>query len=639
MGNAPVIQPWGLVDKLVQRHEKTLEQRALADFDPRRNANLADSVGEVRRLIASLEKERRWLAFRKSTKNAHTVVPLHLSDFHNHWDGVLPVDRLIALYRENARPLQGWETDIIRLLPLPPPAAHAALNSEEWMFLRLSASILAKKGEPRGKEAPQRGAHLMQYVAIYVWWAVYLEGYINGFSDGMRAPQEQISPRHYQDLYDSTLLAISSLYRVFASRQGGPEAPLRRALAMNALHKYLRATKTAPFDDAYVARTSLLQLIPRSLFDADTVAYLANDESIRYLQVSNPPDKIDEPQQQIDSFNAARPPTGRITVHWLALIASHRAFMASPASPKKDRDQVKKDTDAAMKAVKGDVGGGSVRGVDWAGPECQEYCLGPAVQLVGDTLKDLHAMATPARPLIFRPHVGEGSSLLEGGKSLIETEPGTLIDLIRTCFHSLWDATLENPTPDAVERLCGHRLAREVLRHRDDSFKVLAGAEYDEAVRRATNNVSTLIEAVSQYYGGAPPPNRLVKVRFGHATHATEEQAGLMRDLRIAADINLSSNLRTGALAYMQDLDEGDFYKEACANWNWNSSALDGFVSGRPHSIGRLCRAGVTVVLGSDGQGVEVSTMPYEYLLAHHLIGDDAFRQFLGTHALDQRLC
>lgn len=622
MSNPSVTQQSGMVRKLVQQYENTLKELEASDFDYRRNEDLPKSVGKVKQLIKIFEKGDGSLVLRKAKENKHNIKLTPFADFHNHWDGILPVDRLIALYREHARPLQECE-----LPPRQAPPGPPNIYTEEWMFLRLSASILHHKGNPRnGNQAPARGAHLMQYVVIYVWWTAYLEG--------IRDPQLNWAPAHYRDLWQSTLSVLGDLYTSLRNR----DTSHLRPLAMHALRKYLRATKTAPFDDAFVARSSLLKLIPRSLVDADTVDYLVNIERIQYLQVSNPPDKINEPKQQIDSFNAAHPDR-QITVHWLALIASQRAFMDNPAYPQYDNDAVGNDSAVAMAAINGDIGGGNVRGLDWAGPECQEFRLGPAISLVRETLTRMHQIsAAQNRPVIFRPHVGEGSSLLEGGRSLIETEPEALINMVRACYLSLHDALQANQTPELVERLFGAHLTREVLRHRDDSFQVLAGEAYQEAVRRATNNVGTLIEAISQYYRGAPPPNSDVKIRFGHVTHATDEHARLMRDLRIAADINLSSNLRTGALSYMQRLDEGDFYKEAFNNWNWNASALDGFLTGHQHSIFRLCPAGVKVVLGSDGQGVEVSAMAYEYLLAQSLIGDNLFNQVIGANVQDQML-
>ncbi|MEA5498285.1 hypothetical protein VB834_14875 [Limnoraphis robusta Tam1] len=124
-----------------------------------------------------------------------------------------------------------------------------------------------------------------------------------------------------------------------------------------------------------------------------------------------------------------------------------------------------------------------------------------------------------------------------------------------------------------------------------------------------------------------------ILIRFGHATHTTPEQAVRMRELGIYADINLGSNLRTGAIAYLEEQivgtsDEDSDSKEQARHkymegikkqnkqWNLNPSEL----IQKDHGLANLLLAEVKVVLGTDGQGVEVTSIKDEYELLENYL-------------------
>jgi len=598
--------------EILKTHSVKLTKEWDVDFDKRADIK----PGKLHDMEALLKKKP------SKPEQSKPASPLKLiySDFHSHWDGILPVKDLIELWERNALPLQRWERD---LFPNAAVLNPVNLNTLEWMFLRLSAAILNTKARPTpAGGAPARGAHLIQYITIYLWWWAYLLG--------VRNPRVDWTPADYRDLWTSTINLLNDLYTACIQRGRNP---LRDLYALKAVQKYLRASKTAPFDDSYVARSSLLGLIPRPPFDDRTIDYLTATENIGYIQVSQPPDKIDAPDGQVRIHNRNHP--GRaITVHWLALAASHHHYMRVGPPPVFEDNKIGEDLAVALAAINGDVGGGNVVGIDWAGPEGYEWRLGNAISLVRHTLRDLYNYsARHNRTLVFRPHVGEGSALLEGGRSLIETEPNALIDLIRACFISSWDYLGTHPGHfETAQRLLGHRIVREVLRNPKDSFQTLQGAAYTEASRRATNNIGTLLEAIKQFHQANRQIPGNVRIRFGHATHTTPQQAQWMARLNIAADINMGSNLRTGALSYMQNLDEGDVWKYLFKNWNWNILPLFN------HSIIPLCNAGAQVVLGTDGQGVEVTRIGYEYLLAYHLLTTNQFLQVTGANVIAQRV-
>ena len=64
----------------------------------------------------------------------------------------------------------------------------------------------------------------------------------------------------------------------------------------------------------------------------------------------------------------------------------------------------------------------------------------------------------------------------------------------------------------------------------------------------------------------------------------------------------------------MDNLDDADDWKSIFTNWNWNPKAL------AMHPLTILYNADVEVVLGTDGQGVEITKIRYEYLQAFQML-------------------
>ncbi|MDR3672043.1 MAG: hypothetical protein P4L36_14445 [Holophaga sp.] len=99
----------------------------------------------------------------------------------------------------------------------------------------------------------------------------------------------------------------------------------------------------------------------------------------------------------------------------------------------------------------------------------------------------------------------------------------------------------------------------------------------------ARDNVEQLLLAVEEFReslgsdGARADFDDHVRIRFGHASHATEEQGARMRRAHIWADMCLTSNITTTTVIGNHD----------------------------DHSLAPLTKAGVSLMFGSDGSGVE----------------------------------
>jgi hypothetical protein len=167
------------------------------------------------------------------------------------------------------------------------------------------------------------------------------------------------------------------------------------------------------------------------------------------------------------------------------------------------------------------------------------------------------------------------------------------------------------------------------------------------------DNITMLLNAVAAVRKSHPDLDRYIEIRFGHLTHATLAQAHRMAHLHIEADINLDSNIATGAWSFSQMPDSAqlaDRAARAAADplTNFELNNLPAFLIPDPnnvqqaagvlgtHPLKYLLMAHVRIMLGTDGAGVEHSSMPREYALAASLIHywkahDPAFERAAGA--------
>lgn len=261
-------------------------------------------------------------------------------------------------------------------------------------------------------------------------------------------------------------------------------------------------------------------------------------------------------------------------------------------------------------------------GIDTAGPEMT--CFSPAGMAYYEALVDAVYRAAHARralgwrgKLLVHTHVGEGF----------------------TAYY----ARTPPPQPWTFSSVFA-------------SVPVLAGNVVTNAAAPRAN-IGMLIGAVAQVRHAHPDLDDYVVIRFGHVAHATLAQAEAMARLHIEADINLDSNLATGAWSFA-DMPDGAVATQRAARVaarprsNAALNDLSELLIPDPgdaqvvasvlgaHPLKYMLMAHVRVMLGSDGEGVEHSSMPRKYALAGSLIRywsahDPAFRAQAGDVGAD----
>ena len=123
-----------------------------------------------------------------------------------------------------------------------------------------------------------------------------------------------------------------------------------------------------------------------------------------------------------------------------------------------------------------------------------------------------------------------------------------------------------------------------------------------------------------------------IKFQIGHATHVTLTQAIRMQKLGVLADVCLSSNAATGAIhVHLKNDDDDIFITRGDLNGRAHKPAFVVRTSAAvaeayaQHSMVKLLLAGVKVVLGTDGAGVEHSDnaqdFDVQWAMLHHFVG------------------
>ncbi|MFN8609630.1 MAG: hypothetical protein U0931_18975 [Vulcanimicrobiota bacterium] len=193
---------------------------------------------------------------------------------------------------------------------------------------------------------------------------------------------------------------------------------------------------------------------------------------------------------------------------------------------------------------------GDVLGIDVASPEKEPFTARGMKNF--DEMYEILKKAAKerGRPLVLRPHVGEGyPEMPEGSHG----------------FHR-------------------YKVARE------------GGGPKHYSLAAA--NLETLISHLeNRGYSAAQGVRDGVIVRFGHATHLTQDQVQRIKDLGIYAEANLGSNVQTGAL---QPNKAGDFFEN--------------------HPLLSLMYHQVPTVLNTDAHGVMHTSLQQEYEQADRLI-------------------
>lgn len=188
-------------------------------------------------------------------------------------------------------------------------------------------------------------------------------------------------------------------------------------------------------------------------------------------------------------------------------------------------------------------------------------------------------------------------------------------------------------------------------------FSTLPPARTNSAQAQA--NISILLAAIAQFEAAHPDVHDYVLFRLAHDTWATRAQAQAMHDQGVEADVNLESNVATGAYPIARMplgaarilTDEIDPVAENPAT-NFELNNLLGTLVNDPSNVAQvggilgdaslryLLEARVRCLLGTDADGVEHSDIVKEYAYAASLIAywkqtDPAFHT--GASDIDQQ--
>ena len=574
---------------------------------------------------------------------------MQYSDFHNHWDGVIPMNIVIRLYKElfdkslikDELTFMGIKTNKFR-----------KFNNIVGLFARLSLRIHEKyiydelpsfKKPPQrlsscmeecykggelynyiknGHLLPSRGAHMYQHMLIYLTAVnALIGGDLN--IDNSFYPKEDYkmwdSKKKPKNRYDVpiryTEILLHNLFNEVAELNliGNPRV---KALCKRGVMKYLKATKISPFDDAFVARSAFKKMFKKEVIDDPwnkaTASFLSDDSrgKLEYVEMSQPEKKIPWKEE-------GYPEHYGYALKWLCLVATHREYMGGK------NDDIGSVAKKHITEAVGTIGVGDVIGIDLAGCEGFEYKSKQTKIIINHCLDELHKrrLRLKFNP-VLRIHVGEGAGTSDQGWSYIEWAPVGYVKSLPNIVKS----KLQNGGKGAAT---GHRLAREVIKsleklptisgktwgNESKNFTVLKNETISVEIKeRAKQNVKVVLDSIIEYYTNADSLGWMkmadVCIRLGHVTHISDRDAERMAAHKIAGDFNLSSNMRTGVLGVLGEYEEADTLKATGGRWNDIIKNKNKF---KDHGIVKLMKEKGLWVLGTDGQGVEVTDLEGEY--------------------------
>jgi hypothetical protein len=401
------------------------------------------------------------------------------------------------------------------------------------------------------------------------------------------------------------------------------------------LQSVLTANPQNDFEAVYVARGLIKMPSLRAQLEA-TLNVLAHDQ-IGYVEMSQPITKF-----FVGSADKKTPPSGFLAeevkttllkaesaggpqLRWLPMLLT--GMLADDGHGKsvvlsKESGQCENsgpDPAPMLKPLQPDSDGKSqlervlaepmVVGFDMASPERSCFTKSGARHFAEALAITFRAAQAESKRLVAHVHVGEGFPVFvtPSGKGTGDAGNGS-------------DVSCENP-----------KAPREM-----QPLQIKYQGNLPVHFINAENNIEVLLDSVEAFRkelkGEVARFDDYVEVRFGHVTHANLRQARRMRELHIFADVNLTSNLATGALT-LHGFDVGFGYESGSYRplapgdlkrlaENPESARLF-----KDHSLITLLVEGVSVMLGTDGGGVEHSTMVAEYALAGTII-DAAWEGF-----------
>lgn len=518
-------------------------------------------------------------------------------DLHNHWVGILPVEKFIELYSDDkprkttgdpfrkSKPAIGLAIDLcLRLLELqeqdPDPFSRRA-KGDPWelgdtvcvLAVAYLAYILKYKVKNRGKTTPP---------------------------ETIKDLTEEVMKMSYQNYSNFDAIDIS--------------------FAESLLKKLLRTSKVVTFDECYHARGELSEVIDKSLINTHTFDLLS-EERIKYCEMSVRAHKIpikDDGTKYLQEGSRIR---------WLHITAKHRkAFAGECQWTNEEIEQELQHTDT------GRGNDAEIVGIDLAGPERYEY----ESKHVENTLKVLLDEMDKKNLHTLRIHLGEGS--IWGPEMPWGVSAKTLLGVI-------WSNKDELTTKEGIKGYFAIKVKAyypsRLFRNLDKPTKMK-----DDLKKRAQKNIDALLKAFENLKRTQPYTGKLQEfvIRLGHVTHITLSQAKKAIDMGLNFDVIPGSNRRTGVWgdtdAYQTTIEppEGDvplslLKDERFLRWN-ESNYVD--TAGRDkHGLINIIEAmrksrklPYRVFIGTDGQGSEGTSIWGEWLMVYNMIRAEYPREY-----------
>jgi hypothetical protein len=335
-------------------------------------------------------------------------------DYHNHLGGVLSYNALEEFYLkhcENSKKTFGSEcSELKRYDDNLSIVNFSEFKSGVGLFLRTTHHLLSQGYDfTTERIAPERGAHVAMLGVFYLFlFAAKADIIKEGVEPDVKAPKKP------GDIKDVLMKYLGKCYELL-SEVGAKKLPDDCGrVARRAFMNYVRATRYTPFDDGYVGRSAYLKIFSKDEggkkeisveeYGMESLRWLYKEEKTRYVEMSQPQKKIPEGSKE-KAWNWCK---------WLLLTANHREILAG---------EKKFEKSYWSHLVKGLEVRRNFIGIDLAGPEGYSYKQGETKTLVKEVLQLLQKAAEARQKkykipyVVFRPHAGEGSSILDKGAS------------------------------------------------------------------------------------------------------------------------------------------------------------------------------------------------------------------------------
>jgi len=257
---------------------------------------------------------------------------------------------------------------------------------------------------------------------------------------------------------------------------------------------------------------------------------------------------------------------------WLKAVPTDRGGTRCAEEPGKDLLEKQSALLARLpELVKGNP---LVRGVDILAPE--RNCIGDhGLENLNQLATELFGIArSNGRRMVLHIHIGEGYPIF----------PTNQLERLRSEAYAQCDLNLTLPVP------------------------MVSSAGVPLHYGNARENVRRVLGAVEDFRRSAPADlDDWLKIRFGHVTHLDANLAKRIAAANVDVDVDLTSNLVTGALTTALP---GNTSMASCTTAAYRSALDDAM---RSHSLMYLLDNNVNTVLGTDGAGVEHSSFLQEY--------------------------